>query len=169
MTLLLRLIFANSRGLTERMDEEAFLPMQAAELAPELPRRMLGLNRLVDDATQRGVRGKWITTGGLQVTSRPTGYGRYMRLGGATVWFGISFELWAASFDTPLWLDFRGIRLDAVKLDQLRRSLGLSHGEEHVPIRLPVGVEYEAVLDAVVEELKGIGHNIDPQHVGGRS
>ena len=149
------------QGLTERMDEEAFLPMQAAELAPAFPRRMLGLNRLVDDATQRGVRGKWITTGGLQVTSRPTGYGRYMRLGGATVWFGVSFELWAGGFDTPLWLDFRGIASGTVKIEQLRRSLGLSHGEEHVPIRLPVGVEYESVLYAVVDELQRIGREIE--------
>ena len=77
------------------------------------------------------------------------------------MWFGISFDLWAGSFDTPLWLDYRGIRQHIVELDQLRRILGLSHGEEYVPIPLPVGVEYEAVLEAVVNELQRIGREIE--------
>ena len=89
-----------------------------------------------------------------------------MRLGGSAVWFGISFDLWAGNFETPLWLDYRGVRHHAVKLEQLRRILGMSHGEEYVPIPLLVGVEYEAVLDAVVDELQSIGREIEASRVG---
>ena len=149
------------QGLTERMDEEAFLPIQAAELAPAFPRRMLGLKTLIDDATQRGVSEKWINIDGLAIAAHSTGYGRYMRLGGSTVRFGVRFDLWAGNFDTPLWLDYRTVRQHAVPLDKLRRILGMSHGEEYVPIPLPVGVEYEAVLDAVVDELQRIGRDIE--------
>ncbi|MYE53917.1 MAG: hypothetical protein F4X34_01810 [Chloroflexi bacterium] len=149
------------QGLTERMDEEAFLPIQAAELAPAFPRRMLGLRTPVDDATQRGVSEGWIDISGLQMRPHPTGYGRYMRLGGSTVWFGVRFELWAGSSDTPLWLDYRPVNNHAVPLSQLRRILGMSHGEEYVPIPLSVGVEYEAVLDGVVDELQRLGREIE--------
>ena len=44
------------RGLTKRMDTEAFPPLQPDELGPEFARRLLGLNRLIDDATQRARR-----------------------------------------------------------------------------------------------------------------
>ena len=152
------------QGLTERMDEEAFLPIQAAELAPAFPRRMLGLRTLVDDATQRGVSEGWINNSGLRMTPLPTGYGRYMRLGGSTVWFGISFDLWAGSSDTPLWLDHRPVNNHAVPLGQLRRILGMSHGEEYVPIPLSVGVVYQAVLDGVVDELQRLGREIEASH-----
>ena len=38
------------RGLAERQDEEAFLPLRREEFAPEIPRRLRSLQRLVDDA-----------------------------------------------------------------------------------------------------------------------
>lgn len=41
------------RGLTERMDAEAFPPLHPDELSPEFARRLRGLNRLVDDAIAR--------------------------------------------------------------------------------------------------------------------
>ena len=146
MNLWLKLIFASFRDSLIGWTKRHFCQYRRQSLRRYSPRRMLGLRTLVDDATQRGVSERWINNSGLRVTPLPTGCGRYMRLGGSTVWFGISFDLWAGNFDTPLWLDYRGIRPGAVSLVQLRRILGLSHGEEYVPIPLPVGVEYEAVL-----------------------
>ena len=136
------------QGLTERMDEEAFLPIQSTELAPEFPRRMLGLRRLVDDATNRGVSLKWIRIGRLRVTPQATGYGRWIRLFGAEAWFGINVRSWAQKAETPLWIEFSKQKMP--------------DGESNVPVCLPTGVEYDAVLDAVVEELKSIGQKINP-------
>jgi len=136
------------QGLTERMDEEAFLPLQSSELAPEFPRRMLGLRRLVDDATDRGVNLKWIRIGGLRVTPQATGYGRWIRLFGAVAWFGVNVESWSQKAETPLWVEFS--------------KLKMPDGESNIPVHLPVGVEYDAVLDAVVEALISIGQKINP-------
>ena len=144
------------QGLTERLDEEAFLPLRSVELAPDFPRRLLGLNKLVDDATDQGIRDNWIVRGTLQRTPLRTGYGRYFRLSGTIAWFGINFDLWSQRSDTPLWLDFRSYGAQPF----IRNRLNLTDGEEYVPIHLPVGVEYDAVLDAVVKELKSIGQKI---------
>ena len=158
-------------GLTQRMDEDAFLPLRQEELGPEFPRRMRNLRRLVDDATTRAREANWVSTQGLIVTSKPKGYGRYMRLAGATVWFGVNFILWSRTRDTPLWLTFhegdRRMTLEEVRsnLQPLRQKyppdLIDSDGRMHVPIDLPVSVEYDTVLDAVVERLKEVAWLID--------
>ena len=51
---------AQLRGLAVREDSEAFLPLRAEELGPDVPRRLMGLKRLVDHATDR------INSGGLR-------------------------------------------------------------------------------------------------------
>ena len=55
-------------GLTERMDNDAFLPIHSGELGQEFPRRMLNMVRLVDDATQRAVANGWADASGLRIT-----------------------------------------------------------------------------------------------------
>ena len=157
-------------GLTQRMDVDAFLPLRPEELGPEIPRRMSNLRRLVDDATTRAREAKWVSTQGLIVTSKPKGYGRYMRLAGATVWFGVNFILWSRTRDTPLWLTFHEgnghMTLEEVRsnLQPLRQmyppDLIDSDGRMHVPIDLPVNVEYDLVLDAVVKRLAEIARLI---------
>lgn len=155
------------RGLAARMDEEAFLPIQSDEFGPEFPRRMLGLRRLIDDATHRGRNAGWINTEGLMVTPQSYGYGRYLRLYRAGAWFGVNLKLWARHGDTPLWLSFyesEGKGKDTeVSLGVIRRELELPVDASDYPIHLRVGVEYDAVLDDVVAQLKEIGCKINPK------
>ena len=151
------------RGLAEQMDEDAFLPLRPDELGPEFPRRVLHLQRLIEDATSRLRDAGVVDTAGRNVAAQTQGYGRYMRLAGAEVWFGVRFDLWARHHDTPLWLQFYG------ELDEIRPKLNLlqqkdppgvikDSGTLFVPINLPVGVEY----DAVVERLKKVAWLINP-------
>lgn len=153
------------RGLAVRQDADAFLPIRQEELGLEFPRRMLGLQLLVDNATDRAVGAGWADVKGLQVRPQFWGYGRYLRLAGAQVWFGIDVVDWASSDATPLWLWFTEASLrreegTRIALDPLRTRNppevfewddGLA-----VPVMLPVGVEYDAVLDAVVARLEEI-------------
>ncbi len=157
-------------GLTQQMDEDAFLPLRPDEFGPEFPRRMRGLRRLIDDAVGRGRDCGWANLSGVKVAPQATGYGRYARLGReaawAGVWFGVNINRWARQRSTPLWLafyDWRGT-LDLVdvrrKLDPLLEEdppgvLDVS-GRPYAPVYLPTGVEYDAVLDAVVTRLKHI-------------
>ena len=97
-------------ALCEQQDQEAFLPLKPHEIAPEIPRRMLQFNQLVDDAVELARKRDIVNTAGLNVTPRPHGYGRYLRLGSGNAniwvgaWFGIDYSLWAKSRETPLWI-----------------------------------------------------------------
>ena len=68
------------QGLCEREDGEAFLPLRSEEFGLDFPRRMLGFRRLVDDATDRGIRAGFISVKDLKVTPQAWGYGRYLHL-----------------------------------------------------------------------------------------
>ena len=94
------------RGLTARMDADAFLPWRSEDLGPEFARRMLGLPQLVDDATNRLKKDGLVSVRGLKITPLRKGYGRYIHLGGVVTWFGIHLPAWARHSDTPLWLSF---------------------------------------------------------------
>lgn len=148
------------RGLAGRQDEEAFLPLRREEFAPEIPRRLLGLRRLIDDATNQAREEGFVDTNGLKVASQWWGYGRYVRIVDQTAWFGIHANLWARRRSTPLWLWFWD--RDSIRLDSLE-DLVLPATDSHdrfVPIYLPVGKEYNALLNAVVMQLEEIGELI---------
>lgn len=165
------------RGLAERMDADAFLPLRSVELGPEIPRRMEGLRQLVADASERALGRRWLNTrGGLSWSARHTGSGRYMRLAneeaGAIAWFGIDTERWAKYRGTPLWLQLHD--LHQLDIDEVRRRLeplkssdqnaGLLEigGNRFIPIDLPTGVEREKVVDAVAERLEYVARLLNP-------
>ena len=92
------------RGLAQRQDDEAFLPLHSEELGPDLGRRIVGYNRLVDNAVDsKGVPGKWMSVKGLSATSQRWGYGRYFHFSGVDLsfWFGVNHNLWARSGRHP--------------------------------------------------------------------
>lgn len=134
-------------GLTERMDNDAFLPIHSNELGPEFPRRMVNLVDLVDAATQRVIANGWADASGLRATPQRHGYGRYFRLHDVVVWFGIDIVSWAwvEGGHTPLWL-------------------GPSDFSWWDPIYLPMGVEYPDVLDSVVEQINTIRQSLDSEN-----
>ena len=133
-------------GLAERMDSDAFLPIHSDELAQEFPRRILNLANLIDDATQKVVSYDWADASSLRSTSQRYGYGRYFRLDGIMVWFGINFFHWAGTGQSPLWI-------------QPQQGDYLWH-----PISLPTGVEYAGVLDSVVDQLDLMGQYFKSQY-----
>ena len=48
------------QGLAERMDSDEVHPVRREQLAPEIPRLLIGLNRLVDEALGRGQSEGWM-------------------------------------------------------------------------------------------------------------
>ena len=77
------------RGLTDRMDGDAYLPLKQEDLKSELPSHMLDLAQLVDDATRHAIKNCWANTEGARATPQRRGYGRYVSIGGVGTWFGI--------------------------------------------------------------------------------
>lgn len=129
------------RGLTERMDSDAFLPIHAHELGQDFPRRMLNLVSLVDDAGQRAIANGWATPARGGRVAQWYGDGRYLHLYGVEVWFGIDVRSWALGGESPIWVHSRD-------------------GKWSDPVYLRTGVEHSAVLDSVVEQLSEIGQNL---------
>ena len=148
------------RGFVNRVDETGFPPLGTEEFAPVFPRRLLGLMKLIDDASEISAKEEYADTKGLKTTPRYQGYGRYMRLAGAVVWFGIDSYRWAGGRfpDTPLWLLFEQWKSEDIgDLERTRKALEPLECREPpacfdevdtvlVPIHLPVGVEYQVVV-----------------------
>lgn len=156
-------------ALCELQDQEAFLPLKPHELAPEIPRRMLRYNQLVDDVVERARERNIVNTDRLNVTPRPHGYGRYLRLGSedanvwAGAWFGIDYTLWAKSRETPLWITFYSDWDGVISVDEMRDRLGndiWANTPNSIPLNLTTGVEYEEVLADVIEYLVDIARGI---------
>ena len=142
-------------ALCERQDRDAFLPLRSEEFAPAFPRRMRDMQKLVNDATAQGRGRGFVSTKGLAITSRPHGYGRYLQIGQEDTWcgawFGVHYGLWVRQKETPLWLAFSNRHASFVKERLGSRNYGFT---------LPVGVEYSAVLDSVVGDLKRIADTL---------
>ncbi len=166
-------------GLTQRMDEDAFLPIRSEELGPEIPRRILDLQRIIDDSIERGKSAGWIDTSKLGAAGAAGGWGRYIRLGHAgstdraVALFGYSYQFWAKHRDTPLRLRF--YEWDGpMRLNEVRRRLEpllredppgvIYEGDDAlVPIYLPVGVEKTAVVNTVFARLASIARMLDQE------
>ena len=167
---------AQLRGLADREDAAAFLPLRSEELGPDVPRRLMGLKSLVDRATDRLVGLGLASTAGLRATPKATGYVRYLRIAGAGAEWGIDYRKWATLRDTPLWLILRGQedgwnQIKPVseiweKLASFRRrdppELFEAGGYPVMPFELPLGVEEDAVLEAIVQRLERIARLIGP-------
>ena len=149
------------RGLTDRMDADAFLPWRPEDLGPDFAKRMLGLIRLVDDATNRGITNGFLNTDKLKKVPRYEGYGRFIRLGNVQAWFGIECAGWARHHNTPLWLLFKHDKHDQLKQAGLADRMVDFKWRFFIPIELPTAVDYDAVLDSVVDSLKSIAEKLD--------
>ena len=160
------------QALCEQEDATAFLPIKAEEFAPSIPRRILQLNQLIDDVVTRSRERGFVNTTGLNATPQKHGYGRYLKLGSEQTdrwggaWFGVDAELWAQFAETPLWLTFYSggnWGKKVLSVDELKQRLGSDvwvNTSRSIPVHLPHGVEYSAVLDAVVDRLSELADRI---------
>ncbi len=145
------------RGLTQKQDTQAFLPVHSEELSPYLGRRIVWYSQLADHVVgSRGVPEGWMDIHRRQATSQRYGYGRYFRFTGVEgdLWFGVNHERWATGGDTPLWL--RVADETQVNFDEIGKELNVRIEDRWIPIHLKLGVEYLEVLDDVVSQLKAI-------------
>ena len=165
---------AQLRGLAAQEDTTAFMPLRAEEIGPDIPRRLMGLKTLVRHATERLVASGIADQKGLTGSITAKRYINYIRLAGAGVAFGIEYDRWATIRDTPLWLtfyewkNFKPLEDVWTSLASFRRrdppDLLKVGGEAVMPIELPLGVEQDAVLDAIVRRLSDVAYQIDPAY-----
>ena len=186
------------RGLAEKMADTDG-SAEDSEFATAQPGE-LDLQGLVGEAGDRAAVEGYVETSGLRSSPRKTGYGRYMLIAGAGAWFGVDCQRWSSDSypDTALWLCFEvwtsgpPVTFDSVR--SALQPLGRRDPREcfhevkavHVPIALPIEVEYgdvvgfverhrgwtrvrpfplpasyDEVLDCVVKRIKEISSLID--------
>ena len=144
------------RGLTDRMDGDAYLPFGSDDLASESAQQMLDVAQLVDDATDHTKKMGWVDTEGFKAVPKETGYGRFIRIGGVETWFGINFGGWARHSNTPLWLSYwKGYHEQLEQAGLATRKFEIDD-RYCIPIPLPSADHYNAALNSVVSELESI-------------
>ncbi|MDE0197236.1 MAG: hypothetical protein OXK78_03520 [Caldilineaceae bacterium] len=144
------------RGLTDRMDGDAFLPFGSDDLVSESAQQMLDVAQLVDDATNHTKGMGWVDTEGLKAVAWETGYGRFIRIGSVETWFGINFRGWARHSNTPLWLSYwKGYHEQLEQAGLATRKFEFDD-RYCIPIPLLSAEHYNAALNSVVSELESI-------------
>ncbi len=142
------------RSLAKFADAGAFKPIRRGEeFGADAEVRQRQYKRLIDTATERGVELEWASRKRLRATPREYGFGRYIKLGGYIVWFGVNVELFEKTGDTPLWLDCYYSR--HILTPEIRAELGIQESY-WVAVNLKRDVEYPEMLDGVVESLQRV-------------
>ena len=152
------------RSLARYADKGAFKPIPHGNDSIMSEQRLREYRRLVDAATEEGINQDWADRKGLRATPKPYGYGRYIRLHGTVVWFGINTDLFDSTGRTPLWASRHHSYADE---PDVSRELGKEgqdwcrrHGRHWFPIDLKRDVEYPQVLASVVDGLKRYGDDL---------
>ena len=146
------------RGLCDRVDSESFLPITEKDLSPEIPRRILSYNSIVDKVIDSLVKENVLSTKGLKATPEKWGYRRYAFNGDLTISVDVNLEKWAKNVDTPIWLEIseqwkvtplvHTINNEIEK--KYERNYGPHLGRPYYPIRLQPGDVEDKVIKEIV-------------------
>ncbi len=151
------------RGLADRMDTDAFLPLTSEELTSNLGTRIVQFCGLVDGAADRLEAEKLADSRGLRRTGgRHGSWSRFFRLHhtGCRLYFN---PLGWSRHGQPIWLEVKGSNgQPSPAVNEALRPLGqetpprpiVAQWGAYVPINLPTGVERDAVLEAMLVTIR---------------
>ena len=156
------------KGITERMDTEAFKPLTETDLDQETPRRLLALQHLVNNVVDLGSAKDRLDLAGFRATPTTDGYVRYFKFASSKVkgWFGLSYPRWSKSGASPLWFGLQPAgehrTLTPEEYAGLEHALRGYEGcvDGAVPIALELGADYQEVLADVSRQLQEIGEKL---------
>jgi hypothetical protein len=154
------------RGLAERMDEEAFLPLSSEELTSSVGTRIVQFCGLVNDAVERLVAQGLADTKGCRASGGKNGtYSRFFLMHQAGCRLCFNPGGWS-QHGVPVWLQVSGSnwKPSPAVNEALRVLAGpvpprlfITQWGAYVPIRVPAGVERDRVLAAMLSQLHEIG------------
>jgi hypothetical protein len=146
---------AQLRGLCDRADVEAVLPIAAEEVGSDRGRRLYDFCDLVDQATNALVATGAANTRGLRSAGGKGWYCRYIRApGGTQLRLAVSAWRWGYRYPTPWWIRiWPRSREAATAVRALESDPGIGYMAENqdgtieVGIQPPLGIESDAVRD----------------------
>ena len=95
---------AQLRGLCDRMDASAFLPLRQEELACEHGKRISHYIDVVNDTIGKLAADGTISLEGVRATTRADGWGRYFKHKNFGCILMFNFKLWGEKYPTPIWI-----------------------------------------------------------------
>lgn len=164
---------AQLEGLCNKMDTNAFVPLQSVELSSGNGMRISQYYQLIDDIVGELKKEKLATTGAgrnqLKSVGGKEGYGRYISLCGFAGYIRVSFSFWATRRETPFWLQLTG--RDWKFSPQLKECLQFLERANPprlfqddywstIPLYIPVGAERDKALDDVLSQIREIALHI---------
>ncbi len=159
------------RGLTDRLDKEAFLPLTEDDVGNKrLARRIRGYQQLVDKITHRLVK-----VGLVRLENRSYRAASYRTGRGAGWWmqlrgkldlrFGLELRPWRDSGITPLWWVLKSSPTYSIEKDWRRIMSRIDDVRSYedslyIPIRLKTGVAEAEVVENAVEQMRRIADTL---------
>lgn len=158
-------------GLCELQDSDAFLPLRAADLSPEIGRRVVQFSELVTSVVEELVRKHGASTEGMKTGGSATTYARHFMRNGLGCALQFNPERWARAemAETPLWLEISKAEsksawynpppevVDALRTHFAQRPSRLDAAKRPcVAIDLPLGAEKHEVVAAIVKQVLAV-------------
>lgn len=151
------------KGLTTRIDSDAFLPLRQEELSDRIPVRVGEYTGLIDSALDSLVKEE----AGVKKLRRPPGYlGWHVLLAGSLRGtLTVNFGLWSKYGWTPIWLELGDpytkpprAAADVLKPLASKEPCAFYEGDwgPVIPIFLPVGIERPIVVTEMVVQLRDV-------------
>ena len=154
-------------GMVTKFESDGYVPMSRDELTDlSVPRRIISLVNLCDDAVKAAEADDLLTTSGLRPTHSWYSHGRYAAFPEAGAWIGLQHMFWAAYHVSPLWMYFgTGDYGRAVVVRQALASWELStprrlfigdNGGVAIPLLVDAGAERDAVVRSLVLQARQV-------------
>ena len=154
------------RGLTDRVDSYAFLPLRPDEITEvETAQRLINYSNLVQHIVERLVEDGIARIDGVRYDHGYYKAGRYLYVHRFGLWLGVELEVWRDSGITPLWwrienTAFYGVGPIWTQIEDLFKDVQGYEGYKYIPILLKTGVEEDGVIDHAVDQMKEIADTL---------
>ena len=156
------------RGLTDRMNASAFLPLREDEVTDaRVARRMLNYIGLIDEIIDRLKTDGIVTVKGLRTGVSYSYTGRFLRLHAKFgTWMGVRLYPWRRRGITPIWSvhdtnqPFSGIKGEVRQAKSLFDDAHEYNGQLFIPIRLTTGADRDRVIDDAVQQMCSIADRL---------
>jgi hypothetical protein len=156
------------RGLCDRMDEEAFLPIQSTEQASMGGTRIVQYCDLAYQLVGRLADEGLAVTQNLTATGAHARYGRYFMVGEYGCMIQFNAHWWSTYRETPLWMSIQKgpdspwtfseeAQAKLISLEMEEPSRLIKHENALiVPLYLPTGEEKENVVEDVLSQIRKV-------------
>lgn len=154
------------QGLCDRMDTEAFLPVDSEELNSNIGKRAYQFAKLVDEVTWKGESKKIFSIEGSKSSGGLDYYGRTIQIENAQIYFQYNTWNWANLRETPLWLELLSTSsnseqkfeaaLYTLKIENPPRLMKNKRGRYVIPLNIPIGAEENEIISSLIDQISEI-------------